>query len=119
IDEADMVVVRKPAREPEVDGDPPLLLLGEAVGVDAGQRAHEGRLAVIDVAGRADEALSSHGASLSRVIGTRPSCPNASFNSPAFTMAWPRKWLFVIAYASFSFAMRPMRSTHGASSSFE
>ena len=42
--------------EAEVDGHAPLLLLLEAVGVDARERLHEGRLAVVDVAGRADDA---------------------------------------------------------------
>ena len=47
-------------REAELDRDAALLLLGEAIGVDAGQRAHQGRLAVVDVAGGAyDEA--THG----------------------------------------------------------
>ncbi len=40
---------------------PAPLLLREAIGVDPGQGLHEGRLAVIDVAGRADEkALHGH-----------------------------------------------------------
>ena len=63
VDEADLVVVGEPARESEVDGDAAALLLGEAVGVDAGERAHERGLAVIDVAGGADHAfLASHAA---------------------------------------------------------
>ena len=41
-------------RVAEVDRDPPRLLLGQAVGVLAGQRAHEPRLAVVDVARGAD-----------------------------------------------------------------
>jgi hypothetical protein len=41
-------------REAELDRDAARLLLGEAIGVDAGQRAHERRLAVVDVAGRAE-----------------------------------------------------------------
>src|SRR5881628_1874524 len=42
-------------REPEVDGDPARLLLGQAVGVNAGERLHQGRLAVVDVARRPDD----------------------------------------------------------------
>ncbi len=38
-------------REPELDRHAARVLLGQAVGVDAGQRAHERRLAVVDVAG--------------------------------------------------------------------
>ena len=36
-------------REPELDGDAAALLLRQPIGVDAGERAHERRLAVIDV----------------------------------------------------------------------
>ena len=43
-------------REAEVDRDAALLLLGQPVGVDPGQRAHERGLAVVDVAGGADDA---------------------------------------------------------------
>ena len=41
--------------EAEVDRDPALLLLLQAVGVGAGERAHEGALAVVDVAGGPDD----------------------------------------------------------------
>ena len=41
--------------EAEVDGDPALLLGGEAVGVDAGQGADQRRLAVVDVPGGAED----------------------------------------------------------------
>ena len=41
--------------EPQVDRDPPLLLFLQAVGVYAGQGAHEGALPVVDVTGRADD----------------------------------------------------------------
>ena len=41
--------------EAEVDGDPALLLLLEAVGIRSGERAHQGALAVVDVAGGADD----------------------------------------------------------------
>src|SRR5207245_4793526 len=42
-------------REPDVDCDPARLLLGHAVCVDAGERLHQGRLAVVDVARRPDD----------------------------------------------------------------
>ena len=42
-------------RESEVDGHAPGLLLGQAVGVDAGQGADQGGLAVVDVTGRAQD----------------------------------------------------------------
>ena len=39
----------------EIDGDAAPLLLSQTVGVDAGQRLHQRRLAVIDVTGGADD----------------------------------------------------------------
>ena len=45
--------------EAQVDRDAARLLLGQAVGVDAGQRAHQRRLAVVDVARGADDHASS------------------------------------------------------------
>ena len=42
-------------REVEVDGDPPAPLLGEPVHRAAGERCHQRRLAVVDVARRADD----------------------------------------------------------------
>ena len=41
--------------EAEVDGESPLLLLGEPVGVGAGEGPDQGRLAVVDVTGRGDD----------------------------------------------------------------
>ena len=52
-------------REAEVDGDPALLLLLQAVGVGAGEGAHERALAVIDVAGGADDE-GAHGGAAAR-----------------------------------------------------
>ena len=51
----------RPVGKAEVDGDAARLLLLEPVGVDAGQLAHQRGLAVIDVAGGADD----HGAASS------------------------------------------------------
>ena len=48
-------------REAELDGDAPRLLLGETVGVDSRQRAHQRGLAVVDVArGAEDQGLGAH-----------------------------------------------------------
>jgi hypothetical protein len=56
VDDGDLDPVRQPQPgEAEVDGHAALLLLLEPVGVDAGEGADEGRLAVVDVAGRADD----------------------------------------------------------------
>jgi len=49
----------RPVRQPEmgiadVDRHAPPALLGQAIGIDPGQRPQQGRLAVVDVAGRAD-----------------------------------------------------------------
>ena len=53
VDEADLAPRRQHApREPEVDGQPAALLLGEAVRVHAGEAKDQRRLAVIDVPGR-------------------------------------------------------------------
>ena len=42
-------------REAEIDGDAAPLFFGQAIGVDAGERLYERSLAVIDVAGGADD----------------------------------------------------------------
>ena len=42
-------------REAELGRDPALLLDRQAIGVDAGQRLHQRRLAVVDVTGGADD----------------------------------------------------------------
>ena len=54
-------VRRRQVGEAEIDGDAALLLLLPAVGIDAGQRAHQRRLAVIDVTGGADDHSSGSG----------------------------------------------------------
>src|SRR5690606_3680135 len=56
IDDGELLPGREAeAGEAEVDGDAAALLLDEAVGVDAGERADERGLAVVDVAGRAED----------------------------------------------------------------
>ena len=73
----DHVVGQGRVREAEVDRDPPLLLLLEAVGVGAGERAHERALAVVDVAGGTDDEGAQRGFSprgSSRRRRTPPSC---------------------------------------------
>ncbi len=56
VDDADLLAAgQAQPGEAEVDGHLPLLLLLEAVGVDAGEGLHQGRLAVVDVAGGADD----------------------------------------------------------------
>src|SRR2546423_15036487 len=47
-------VVQRERRESEVDGYASPLLLLPAVGIDAGERLHQGRLAVVDVTGGPD-----------------------------------------------------------------
>ena len=54
VDKTDLKVTLNQAGEAEVDRDAPLLLLFPAVAVDAGQCTHQARLAVVDVAGRAN-----------------------------------------------------------------
>ena len=63
VDEADLAPGREHApRVAEVDREPAALLLGPAVGVDAGQPDDQRRLAVVDVAGRRDDPERSLGA---------------------------------------------------------
>ena len=63
-------------RVPDVDRHPAPALLGQAVGVDAGQRAQQRGLAVIDVPGRADD--DGHGTAAS-------ARPTASTSSPSWS----------------------------------
>ena len=57
VDEADRGARRqRRVGEAEVDGQAAALLLGEPVGIGAGERQHQRRLAVVDVAGRGDDA---------------------------------------------------------------
>ena len=56
VDDAHRAAARQlEAREAELDGDAALLLLGQAVGVGAGQRLDQRGLAVIDVTGGAED----------------------------------------------------------------
>ena len=45
-------------REAEIDRDAARFFLGQPIGIDTGQRTHQRRLAVIDVAGGADYHMS-------------------------------------------------------------
>ena len=62
VDEPDLPAAREGApRVPEIDRESPPLLLGPAIGVDAGEADDQRRLAVIDVPGGGDHAeLSGH-----------------------------------------------------------
>ncbi len=76
-------------REPELDRHAAGLLLGEAVGVDAGQRVHERRLAVVDVAGRPERESS--------VFSAQRTPRQRAFSSvgagwPGATTAMPAAW---------------------------
>ena len=55
VDEREDDAVPRRVGEAEVDGDAALLLLGETVGIGAGQGFHQRALAVVDVPGGADE----------------------------------------------------------------
>jgi hypothetical protein len=55
VDEAETDIPQIEEREPEVDGDAPALFFLEAVGVRPGQRLDQRGLAVVNVAGRADD----------------------------------------------------------------
>ena len=56
IDDADFAARRqREPGEPEVDGEAALLLLAQAIGIDARDGADKGALTVVDVAGGADD----------------------------------------------------------------
>ena len=62
VDEAEDAAVRgRQVGEAEIDRDPARLLFLQPIRVDAGERAHERRLAVIDVSGCADDHVRSAG----------------------------------------------------------
>src|SRR5205823_1817630 len=65
-------------REAELDGDAALLLLLQAVGVDAGERAHQRGLAVVDVSGGADDAAGFAHLSGIRTVSATTSPSSAS-----------------------------------------
>ena len=68
VDEAEhRAVRRRQVGEAEIDRDAARLLLLQAVGIDAGQRAHQRGLAVVDMAGGADD----HGAGSSGAAARR------------------------------------------------
>ena len=80
-------------REAELDGDAALLLLLEPIGVDAGERAHQRRLAVVDVTGGADDHARDRGAATpapapargrTSVLGDRPVVPGKT-SGPSIT----------------------------------
>jgi hypothetical protein len=76
VDEGDAHSVPLRVREAQVDGDAAPLLLGQAIGVDPGERLHERGLAVIDVTRRADEEA-IHGPKATAVVASR-ACATAS-----------------------------------------
>ncbi len=55
VDEPNALPVDRGVREADINRQPAPLFFCEAVGVDAGQRVHEARLAVVDVAGERDD----------------------------------------------------------------
>ena len=72
VDEADHAVAGRHVGEAEVDGDAAGLLLLQPVGVDAGQRPHQAGLAVVDVAGGADDHRAGSGSGASAARRARP-----------------------------------------------
>ena len=70
VDEPDLDAVALEVGEAEVEGDAAPLLLRQPVAVDAGERPHQGGLAVVDVTGGADDER-AHGA-------VRRRCPSSA-----------------------------------------
>ena len=84
VDEADhRAVRRRHVGEAEVDGDAARLLLLQPVGVDAGQRPHQAGLAVVDVAGGADDHGAGSGSGWSASRRARPASSSGSAASAA------------------------------------
>ena len=69
VDEADRLAVDDGVGEAEVDRQAAALLLGEAVGIGAGQREDERRLAVVDVAGGGDHPHRRRASTTHGVVG--------------------------------------------------
>ena len=63
VDDAEAEVAEVEGGEADVDGDAAGLLLGQAVAVDAGEGLDERGLAVVDVAGGAEDQVAWHGSS--------------------------------------------------------
>ena len=63
-------------REAELDGDAARLLLRQPVGVDAGERPHQRRLAVVDVAGGADDQTARDASAHAAGILPAGGCPS-------------------------------------------
>src|SRR5204862_6730852 len=75
VDEAEHAAVReRRVGVTELDRDATPLLLLEAIGVHAGERSHQRGLAVIDVAGRADD----HGLSIASSAANAASSPGST-----------------------------------------
>ena len=66
VDNAEPSVAERQLGKPQLDGDAPLLLLGQSIGIHAGERLDERRLAVIDVASSAKNEVGGHGSILER-----------------------------------------------------
>ena len=108
IDDADVKSARElQVREAEVDGHAAPLFFGETVGVDAGQRGDQGRLAVVYVPGRPDDIVALTRRRGHRVVTLRTATSTASISvssSPFKTVRGSRQ------HASFS-----MRAITGGS----
>ena len=86
ISESAPAVAEVERRVAEVDRDAALLLLGQPVGVLAGQRPDEPRLAVVDVAGGADRQRHARTAAATSSISSSPSVRQSSSSLPSRTI---------------------------------
>ena len=68
VHDAEAVIAQVEGREADVDGDSAGFLFRQPVGVDAGERLDERRLAVVDVAGGAEDQVAGHGGSPAVIV---------------------------------------------------
>ena len=90
VDDAEAVGGQVEAGEADVDGDAARLLLGQAVAIDAGERLDERGLAVVDVAGGAEDEVACHVCPPKRHYREAAGCPGgigfpSAFGLPSST----------------------------------
>ena len=70
VDDAEPEFADFQVSETDIDGDAASLFLGQAIGVDAGQRLDERGLAVVDMSGGAEDQFARHGGPPAGIVAT-------------------------------------------------